>query len=297
MNGTKVWAVAAVLALSLGNGVWADSAQNEYKESVELSFPLNPGGEFSLSNRNGPLELTTWEKNEVRIVAEKRMRLEDGAISWLWRLLGLKSEEVKTDEDARKLFAELKIEATGDDVRRDVATVYPESTSGVNFSVAYTVTAPKNVNVRADLTNGAIQLSQVVGDVDVQSTNGSVSLDDVAGRVEARSTNGRVNVDRANGDVVARTTNGSVSVQLADGSIGAAELKSVNGNVALYVPDGAAFRIEGKTVHGGVSCELPLDAIDEQSNKELRGSAGTGGPLYSLRTTNGSVRVKRIGAE
>jgi hypothetical protein len=272
-------------------GAFAEEAEDVYTETLELTFPLNAGGELSLSNKNGSLDISTWAQNEIHIIAEKRMELNGGGW-WLARLIGLKSS-VNTDEEAKKIFSELAIDTKGDESRREVETRYPESTSGLSLSVAYRITVPRSATVRADLTNGAIHIENVEGLVDAQSVNGAVALESVKGAVQARSTNGRVTIEDVSGNVVARTTNGSVSVELADGPVGDVELRSVNGSVSLEAPEGSGFALEIQTVHGSATCDLPMSVVDEKSRKELRGRVGEGGGSVSLETTNGSASVRR----
>jgi len=262
---------------------------------VDLTLPMNPDGEFSLDNTNGSVEVTTWEKNEIHIVAEKRMRPDDNGLGWLWRMVGLRSESLKTDEAARELFAELKVEVTGDEARREVNTEFPRA-SGVSFSVAYTITAPRGMRLRAVTTNGAIRVEEVEGTVDVQSTNGSITMDDVTGDTEARSTNGRILIDDAGKSVVARTTNGSVTVSLDRDldEVGEIHLRSVNGRLALALPEGVNFDLSARTVHGRVGSEFDIVQDDDESRRKIEGRHGDGGPQVELETVNGSVRLTKL---
>src|ERR1044071_22244 len=52
------------------NAVVARSQQDE-TERIEKTFPLNANGRLSLSNVNGSITLTAWDRNEVSLVAVK----------------------------------------------------------------------------------------------------------------------------------------------------------------------------------------------------------------------------------
>jgi hypothetical protein len=294
--GGGAFATALAVSLALGPAAHAGNAAAEYTDTVELTFPLKADGDFALRNTNGPFTLTTWDKNEVRIVAEKRMRLDDGAVSWLMRLIGVRGNEIKTDEQARKLFEELAVEVTGDEARREVNTVYPETLSGIQYSVAYTVTAPRAANVSVDTRNGRIRIDGVGGRVAVESTNGSIDLYDVPGETVARSTNGRIAIKESGGNVSARTTNGSINIALQRdvASIDKIHARSVNGSVSVAVPAGAGFDFHGRTVHGSVGCDFDLADARARSKKELEGRAGAGGPRVELQTTNGSLKLEKL---
>jgi len=290
--------IAGCIALGLASVLTPDAsaapAKDTYTESIDQSFPLTAGGAFTLENRNGSVEYSTWDKDEVRVVAEKRMELDSGGW-WLARLIGLKQSNIETDDDAKALLATFTVEFSGDEKSRSVMTHYPES-HDVNCSVVYRITAPRKSKVDIDSTNGSIRVNGVEGEAAVSTTSGSVSVSDVSGRVHAVSTNGRVTLERVNGPVIAKTTNGSVSVSvLPDAPIQDIEMHSVNGSVRLYVPGNATFTVNARTVNGSVRCDLPLASINEQTRKHLDGVVGGGGARVDLSTTNGSVQIGAAG--
>jgi len=294
MKTVRMSRIAASVALGLVSMLTfhagAEPAKDTYEETIDQTFPLTAGGAFTLENRNGSVEYSTWDKDEVRVVAEKRMQL-DGGGWWITRLIGLRSTNINTDADAKALFAKLTVEFSGDERNRTVATHYPDS-KDVNCSVAYKITAPRKSKVDLDTTNGNVRVRGVEGEAAVSTTSGSVTVDDVSGRVNAVSTNGRVNIEHATGPVTARTTNGSVSVSLSGGAhLENVEMRSVNGSVHLYVPANAAFSVKAHTVNGSVRCDLPLASVKEQTRKKLDGVVGAGGATVDLSTTNGSVQI------
>ncbi len=261
---------------------------------MDQSFPLGAGGSFTLTNKNGPIELNAWDKNEVRVVAVKQMRL-DGGGWWLARFIGIKRTTIESDADARELFKTLSVEFTGDETSRTVTTHYPESRD-VNCQVSYRISAPKGAKVNLETVNGSVQVDGVEGGAEIETTSGSVSVADVRGPLRVETTNGRVTLDRVSGEVTAETTNGSVSVRLlADAKLADVSLHSVNGSVKLYVPATAGFHLDARTINGSVNCELPLASVSEQTRKRLEGVVGTPGAHVELSTTNGSVLIAITG--
>src|SRR5574342_1018876 len=47
---------------------------DEIRERFEKTYPLKSGGEFRLKNTNGAVQITSWDRNEVKIEAEKVVR-------------------------------------------------------------------------------------------------------------------------------------------------------------------------------------------------------------------------------
>ncbi len=267
-------------------------AKSEYTETFDKTFPLSAGASLNIENRNGSIEITTWDKEEVHIVAEKRMRPRSG--SWLLRLVGIQSPNISSDEKAKALFSEFTINVGGDASGRTITTNYPAA-ENVDFQVTYRITAPKRVRPTIDTVNGTVRVTDVEGDTSVETTNGSVNLAEVMGAIRVHSTNGRLDMANIAGAIEAQTTNGSVSVTTRPGAPldGAIALKSTNGSIGVTVPSQASFDLELRTVNGSASCELPLASTLEQSRKRLQGTVGDGGPQVTLRTTNGSVRIKQ----
>jgi hypothetical protein len=281
------------LACAFAMHATADPVKENYSETVDQSFPLSTGGLFTLENRNGSVEVSTWDKDEVRVVAEKQMRL-DGDGWWLARLIGMNRSRITTDEEAQALFKQLIVECSGDEKRRTVNTRYPES-QDVNCTVTYRITAPKKTRIEVDTVNGSIHVRGVEGETTAATTSGSVSVEDVVGRVHAITTNGKIDLAGISGPVQAKSTNGSVSVRLSGAAkLEDVEMHSVNGSVRLYVPADAAFAVKARTVNGSVRCDLPLASVATQSRKRLDGVVGADGAQVELSTTNGSVQIGAI---
>ena len=79
---------------------------------------------------------------------------------------------------------------------------------------------------------------------------------------------------------------------------GAESEVSVNRNRQAL--DSIAFRprvlrgvaeIDASTSGGSVSCDLPITTQGRMSKSSLRGTIGSGGPLLTLRTSGGSIRI------
>src|SRR5687768_664451 len=83
--------VFAVAMLAAGDGLARQQqAKPELTEEFHQTYPLAPGGRVSLSNINGKVSVTAWDRNEVKVDAVKR---------------AFKPERLRE--------AEIKVEATG----------------------------------------------------------------------------------------------------------------------------------------------------------------------------------------
>ena len=101
-------------------------------------------------------------------------------------------------------------------------------------------------------------------------------------------------MESAAGAVSARTSGGSVEVGFAGQPDGNSELRTSGGNVTVYLPDDIKANLSASTLGGGVSSDLPeLTPENSAGRGSLNQSLNGGGPDMVLKTTGGSVRIRR----
>ena len=218
-------------------------------------FNLNSGGTIRLENVNGNITITTWDRNEVEVVAVKKTKGSGDA--------------------AQKRLDEVTIEFEEDDDQLSITTIYPKSLrnrSG-SVSIAYTIKAPVNANLDLLNTNGKIQVTGVKGTVAAKTTNGKITLEGIRGALQARTTNGGIQAEllEHNGEeIVCATTNGSIRIAL---------------------PGNIQADLNAKTTNGSIKSDLPLTIEGSKKRTKLSGDINGGGTPIQLRTTNGSISL------
>ncbi len=237
----------------------------EKEETFDHTYPLAAGGQVSIHNVNGSIEVTSWDRDEVRVLAVKKVRA---------------SSSSRADE----ILAGTEIEVESSASRVSVRTELPHSSGGMlswlfgngsNASVSYQVTVPRQA------------------DVDLGTTNGKLTARGVAGRVEASSTNGGIDLSDIRGSVDASTTNGGVSVDLAEVSGGRdMSFSSTNGGIQVTVPRSARLSIHASTTNGGIHLDDLSADIRSKSRRRLVADVNGGGPEIRVTTTNGGIRVR-----
>ena len=72
-------------------------------------------------------------------------------------------------------------------------------------------------------------------------------------------------------------------------------LGTSGGSVTVVVPEAAALNLDARTSAGRVSSELPVVAVvsGEAKRGELNGKINGGGPLLKLRTSAGSIDLRK----
>jgi len=235
----------------------------ELTEEFHQSYPLAAGGRLSLSNINGAVKVSVWDRAEVKVDALKR---------------------AYTAERLRE--AQIKVDASASRVR--IETEYPESSlrwsnrDGERHenpaTVEYTLTVPRGVNID-----------------EINLINGDLSLAGLAGPVRASSINGRVTASGLSGPVNLSVINGRLEATLDQlGNSGSVNLSSVNGPLVVTLPSDANARVRASTVHGNISNDFNLPVrVGEYVGRDLEGRIGQGGADVRLNNVNGSVQIRR----
>ncbi len=258
MHRTLPIALAALLLL----GAAAASADT-LVEKFEQTYAFE-GRVFSLTNVNGSVNIRVWDRPEVRIAAEKRVRSG--------------SREAAMDAMER---LRIEVSRTGDGVA--VRTHYPRRNEGIfelfdffsgseiHASVLYDVTVPRTAMVAVDVVNAGVEIIGARGGFDLETVNGKIDVIAGAGAFEASA------------------VNGSISAELEE--VGEIEVSTVNGRIRLELPQDIRADVAISTVNGRISNELPL-ITHQASRQKLRGAINGGGEVrIDLSTVNGSVTL------
>jgi DUF4097 and DUF4098 domain-containing protein YvlB len=211
-----------------------------FDETSVQSYPLQPGGAFTLTNINGAVRIEGWEKSEVEVHAVKRA--------------------VK----ARADLARVRIEVESLPAAVHVRTRYPEDDpAGVN--VEYRIRVPyRTLLGRVETINGNLAVSGVEGSGELRTVNGNVDVFDSAGKFSARTTNGEVHAEfrqlAAAGQMTLEAVNGGVLLALPSEASATLDVASMNGEFYSELPIarpgswGREFR--GNLGRGGMTVRL-----------------------------------------
>jgi DUF4097 and DUF4098 domain-containing protein YvlB len=247
--------------LSLGTFVaFSQTVEDVYSRTI----PLKSQGLISLENMNGNIKIEGWDKEEVYLEAEKR---------------------IKTDnrKDAEEALDQVEIIVDEGDNEISIHSRVPQKSGGIwdwifgdHFSVSinYMLRVPQKCQLRIENTNGAIEIGNVEGTIRLETTNGKIAARGIGGEVGAFTTNGSIDSDitgiAAEGDVQFTTTNGSIQ---------------------LTLPQDAAFDLRARTTNGNIKSDFPVNINGKFIGSRVSGVVNGGGPLVYLETTNGNIRV------
>jgi DUF4097 and DUF4098 domain-containing protein YvlB len=95
--------------------------------------------------------------------------------------------------------------------------------------------------------------------------------------------------------VQAKTVNGSITASLGRANWnGQLDFKTVNGTITLDLPQDLNAVVKADTLNGDITTDFPLSVMGRFSRRQLSGTIGSGGRELSLKTVNGSIRLRRI---
>jgi hypothetical protein len=244
-----------------------DFAGGKATDTWSRTYTVEPGGRFELINVNGRITAQPTDGKDLIVEATRTVKAH-------------------TDEAARDRLAKLEIreEVGGSTVR--VESRPPRMSGFGGHEIEWTVMVPTGIIV------------------DFRTTNGGVRMNGLSGEIHARVTNGGV---KGTGLVIdsieASVVNGGVEIELAAplDSTDTVELITVNGGITFSLPSESKATIAARAVNGGVraSDELKIEkepiSHEFDAKRRLNGTMNGGGARVNVNTTNGGVRLSRVG--
>lgn len=250
-----------------GNGNFSvDFASGKATDTWSRTYTVAAGGRFELINVNG--RITAEPADGKDVVVE-----------------GRRTAKGRSDEIAKENLAKLEIreEVGGSTVR--VESRPPRMSGFGGHEIEWTVKIPTGLTV------------------DLRTVNGGVRLNGLSGEIRARTTNGGVKGQNLIPETIeASSVNGGIEIELGAplDSTDSVEISTVNGGVTLSMPSESKATITARAVNGGVRVnDLDIKRDDEghesERRRRLSGTLNGGGAKVTVSTTNGGVRLSRIG--
>jgi hypothetical protein len=276
MNKGLLLRVAILLPLIV-MPVFGQSVQDRVEKSTHN---FRAGGSLTIKPYKGSLRLTSWDRNEVEVVAR------------------ISAPRDVSDDYARRAIQATRIEVRGGDnsllVQSNYDDVPENDDKGPNWrtlpQVHFEVRAPRSIslNINADISKidfsgfeGKIALdtdrsdikgSDLAGEIRLHMDRGDAWLSDVKGKVEVQSDRGEVSLDRVSISTDSRleTDRGGISLKLS-GPQGL----SLKGHIAKMNNFHSDFPVQMRTLRGRV----------------IEGTINGGGPELYVKADRGKIRL------
>jgi hypothetical protein len=296
----------AVVALLASTAAFASTPQGTFEKTFQVNGPVD----IEVLTRSGDITVRNGPSGSVFI----RGKIFVGD-RWLF---GRRQTDVSEIQQHPPL-------------RQEGNSIHIDYVNARDISVDYEITVPVDTTLRtrsgsgdqtiegihgnSDLQSGSgdMKLANLTGDIRLQTGSGDVRAHDISGSVRGGAGSGDIEVDeRGSGDIDLHTGSGNVTVRGIQGAFradagsgditaegkqsGAWEIRTGSGNVHVRLPGNSAFDADISTSSGTIDVDSPIEMTVQgrvqESRKTIRGRVRGGGPLLSVRTGSGDIRIQ-----
>lgn len=244
--------------------VSAERRMMDETEKFEKTYPLNANGRVNISNINGSITITAWDRNEVKLeytkIADARDRLADVEVK-----IDSKPEYLKIETDYGNWNGKY-----GNDRWRNNG----------KLDVDFKLMVPRGAVLNEiETVNGSVLVSNFVNITRVSAVNGTVNATNIRGTAKLSTVNGEVTADFD---------------RLASGSN--ISLDTVNGRVRLTIPSDSNATVKADSLNGSISNDFGLPVRKgKYIGRDLFGRLGNGEVQIKLSSVNGGLAILRKG--
>ena len=316
---SSVHKTRAALIIALAAVAFTGTA---HAEDVQRSFSVEPGDLVVVDVERAEISINSWDQSEVEFFAEDADQItfefsqEDGVVTILGHYEGRDSwfdwfssdpqAEIQMkvpyrqnlhlgtsggDIELDRLQGEFTARTSGGDIEaEDVDGPVDAKTSGGTIEVENA-----SDSVIARTSGGSIRLKAVAGEIDAKTSGGSIRIGEAGAAVVAKTSGGSIEVEGARRAVQARTSGGSIEVGFVGQPESTSELRTSGGNVTAHLFDDLKANLSASTSGGGVSSDFPEATPDNSYGRgRLSQALNGGGPDLMLKTSGGSIRIRRL---
>ena len=268
-------------------------------QQIDSTVPVERGQRLEVDLFAGDVDVKTWPKNAVRVVADPdgrgRVEIERSATSLSVRTTGRRGPPSSTD-------IEITVPAW---MALDISGVYTDITI-----------AGARGPITAETVQGDVSAEGGEGLVSVKSVQGGVSVTGAKGRIEANSVNADVEVRRSAGEISTETVNGSIDLVGTDATTltatsvngdlnydgplhsgGRYALSTHNGDITVTVGEGASAAVSVSTFNGEFESDFPVTLTETRKGKRFNFTVGSGSAQVTLESFQGTISLVRPGSQ
>jgi DUF4097 and DUF4098 domain-containing protein YvlB len=288
---------AAVLALVVGTAL--PVLAQDGRTRIDTTYRFNGTGSVELALVSGEIRVTTWDRDEIRVVAStergtivpsfssSRLSLEARSVD---RRLGPTRYEVTVPKGvrvrARAVSGDISVAGTRSEMDLSTVSGDIEAVDGTG-------------RVEMESVSGRIAARRMDGRIVASSVSGSIETDEIKGELEAKTVSGRVRVDRASlTSLRSKSVSGSFELSGSLSADGRSTIETHSGTVTLRVPSAFAATVDMETWSGELSSDfaVTLQPGMTQSRRRLDVAVNGGGARLSIKTFSGDIFLRKSDA-
>jgi hypothetical protein len=231
------------------------NSQGEAREEIRKTYDLSPGAKVEVSGINGAVKIETADIKTADVYVER---------------IGKSPEAL----NRRKVV----IENTSTSL-----TIRGEKGDAGFLARVFGSSPTERVTLRLPR-----QISFVAAGI-----NGAVNVGEIDGPVEIHGINGRVEIAQASGSAEFKGINGNISVALTRLEKDGVSINGVNGNIELRLSEGVNVDLEAHGMNGNVVSDLPGFVLEKSKHGSYSARVGSGGSSITANGINGNIRLTR----
>jgi DUF4097 and DUF4098 domain-containing protein YvlB len=288
------------------------------EDTIEKSFTVKPGGTLTVDTRRGSIEVegTSGSRVEVTVIREARTNNREKAAEMFEKFpvdFDQRGNDVFVTADYRENSAWKRFwNNLGNKFRAKFIIKVPEvynvdlKTSGGSITVGdlegrvLSKTSGGSLNfdnIAGDIdgrtSGGSVRIGEVYGDSKIHTSGGSITIDQARGTVDAHTSGGSISVHEVMGAIRAETSGGSVTAYLSRQPEGPCRLTTSGGTVTVTMAEDIGVDLDARTSGGSVRTDFPVTVRGEIKRSSLKAKVNGGGPELYLRSSGGSINLKR----
>jgi len=235
------------------------------------SYDVHGKPELMVRTSDASITITTWDNNKIEA--------------------HLYSEGYKIGPDGLRVYES----QSGDRVSIEVKFPHQVFFGWHSSRVSLEIKVPKQGSLDLHTGDGQIRVSDFKGDIVTYSGDGSQELQNVEGNLRSRAGDGHLTVRGRFDNLELGTGDGRIEAEVMAGSkVNSSWLMHTgDGRLTVSLPSDLAADLEVRTSDGHIDVDLPIQVSGRIGGHELRGKLNGGGGLLTLRTGDGSIRLRR----
>ena len=279
------------------------------------------GGELDLKTQSGKVEIENFTGSLV--LSADYSTVTVGKVSKGLRLTSksatIKVADIGGDASIDADYSTVTVERVKGTVKVSdkSGNIKVHSVEGASIDGAYSNIQLSSVAGTAEKTititgmSGKLNLSDVVGNVQIDNPYSTMELMNVKGNVNLKTKSGSVTAEEVSGDWTSDTEYSTIRLRklraqkvLMENSSGVVEVDLLNApkhlevrnqyaDVNIHLPQGLASAIRIKSEYGTVKTNLPVEIETFSTGALAIGSTGDGSGSFRVETKSGNVKVQQ----
>lgn len=228
-------------------------------DDFQRTVAFLPGGNFSLSNFDGNIEISGWENEEVEVYADKIIPRSDRPRI---QLIHKERKTPKIDFNSFENNVSIKTQAL--------------DREGADCIVDYSISVPHSINLKDILArDGIVSISDIYGDITVELRSGEINVDNFSGSLNASLVEGVIGAS-----LYDLREQDKINLNVKEGDLILYLQTEVNAQIEVYIPNGeilSEFEFKKEPSEGRISLQI-----------------GEKGASISLTAMNGDIHIRKI---